>query len=203
MMSRKLSPSLTSSSDFALVMPMLVPRPPFSLSTTTRSSVESLAGSGSSAASGRSSSGSISASGSVPVSPSRSLLLVEGEGVDRLVREALGAHLVGRGAHRAGCIRSARARPASSRRRTRPALGRTPTHSSARTGLLGSLGPLGRREARGVDTRQRSAAATSTHRGADPLPRSRVLPTAAVRALAPGPCRSNRTRRAGAAAPSA
>ena len=36
--SRNVWPSFTSSSDFALVIPMLVPSPPLSLSTTTRSS---------------------------------------------------------------------------------------------------------------------------------------------------------------------
>ena len=38
MMSRNESPSLTSSSDLALVIPMLVPRPPFSFSTSAASS---------------------------------------------------------------------------------------------------------------------------------------------------------------------
>ena len=47
--SRKVWPSFTSSSDFALVIPMLVPRPPFSLRTTARSRSDSSASGSSSA----------------------------------------------------------------------------------------------------------------------------------------------------------
>ena len=65
--SRKVSPSLASISDLACVMPMLVPRPPLSLSTTARSSGPS--SSGSSSKSVTSSTGSIESSGSIPVSP--------------------------------------------------------------------------------------------------------------------------------------
>ena len=68
--SRKVWPSFTSSSDFAFVMPMLVPSPPFSLSTTTRS-IADASPSPSSESEGTSSSGSISLSGTSPCSPAR------------------------------------------------------------------------------------------------------------------------------------
>ena len=72
MMSRKEWPSLTSSSDFAFSIPMLVPRPPLSLITTVRSSASASTSSGSDSASGMSSSCSRSASGSIPDSPATS-----------------------------------------------------------------------------------------------------------------------------------
>src|SRR5215216_8115056 len=56
MTSRKESPSFTSMSDLAVVIPMLVPRPPFSFTTTAWSRVEP-SDSGSSSAFGRSVSG--------------------------------------------------------------------------------------------------------------------------------------------------
>ena len=69
-MSRKVCPSLASISDLALVMPMLVPSPPLSFSTTA---VSTIAGSpsGSSSSVGRSATGSMSLSGSIPEAPSR------------------------------------------------------------------------------------------------------------------------------------
>jgi hypothetical protein len=69
MMSRNVRPSLTSTSDFGPVMPMLVPRPPLSLMTTAWSMTSRASASGSSSASGTSATGSMSASGSTPVSP--------------------------------------------------------------------------------------------------------------------------------------
>jgi hypothetical protein len=68
--SRKLSPSFASISDFARVIPMLVPSPPLSLSTTASSS-----GAPPSSSDSRSttpSAGSISDSGSMPRSPAAS-----------------------------------------------------------------------------------------------------------------------------------
>jgi hypothetical protein len=70
-MSRKVCPALASISDFALVMPMLVPRPPLSLSTTAVSTIAA-SPSGRSSSVGRSSTGSMSLSGSIPEAPSRS-----------------------------------------------------------------------------------------------------------------------------------
>ena len=74
MMSKNVRPSLTSSSDLALVMPMLVPRPPLSLIITVlpSASLPPSGGSGRSAARGRSATGSMSASGSIPVAPASS-----------------------------------------------------------------------------------------------------------------------------------
>ena len=74
MMSRKLSPSLASSSDFAALSPMLVPRPPFSRRTiafwsASRSASESW---GRSSSAGSSLTGSIESSGIRPVSPASS-----------------------------------------------------------------------------------------------------------------------------------
>src|SRR6201991_421359 len=73
MMSRNVRPSLTSTSDFGPLIPMLVPRPPLSLMTTAWSSAPpaSSPASGRSLAAGTSSTGSISLSGRTPVSPSR------------------------------------------------------------------------------------------------------------------------------------
>ena len=68
--SRNVCPSFASISDLARVMPMLVPSPPLSLSTTASSSGAS--SSGRSSNSCGSSTGSISDSGSMPVSPSAS-----------------------------------------------------------------------------------------------------------------------------------
>ena len=68
--SRNVCPSLASISDLAWVMPMLVPSPPLSLSTTAWSSGAS--SSGSESRSWRSPTGSISDSGSMPVAPSAS-----------------------------------------------------------------------------------------------------------------------------------
>ena len=74
MMSRKLWPGRTSSSDFARFMPIEVPRPPFSLITTVElSAARARAGSNAmSACRGRSLTGSRSASLSSPVSPAAS-----------------------------------------------------------------------------------------------------------------------------------
>ena len=70
MMSRKLSPSRTSSSDFARSRPIEVPSPPFSLTTTVpaRPSVGVCSGRSTSASAGMST-GSIDDSGIIPVSP--------------------------------------------------------------------------------------------------------------------------------------
>ena len=74
MMSRKLLPSLASSSDFAPVSPMLVPRPPLRRSTIAFCSASrSASGSdGSSSNSTGSVTGSIESSGISPVSPASS-----------------------------------------------------------------------------------------------------------------------------------
>ena len=68
--SRNESPSLTSSSDFARLIPIDVPSPPLSLITTASSSGASAPGSAS--ASGRSRTGSISSSPISPDSPASS-----------------------------------------------------------------------------------------------------------------------------------
>ena len=75
MMSRKLRPGRTSSSDFALSMPIEVPSPPLSL-TTAVAARAALAASGSvvrSASLGSSAIGSRSDSASIPVSPEASM----------------------------------------------------------------------------------------------------------------------------------
>ena len=70
MMSRKVSPPRTSSSDFARSMPIDVPRPPLSLITAVRPIASRARSSGTSAsASDGESSGSIVDSGTIPVSP--------------------------------------------------------------------------------------------------------------------------------------
>ena len=80
-------------SDLALVMPMLVPRPPLSLSTTA---VSTIAGSpsGSSSSVGQVLDGLDVALGQHPRRALAQLLVVVGEGVDRGVADALGAHLL-------------------------------------------------------------------------------------------------------------
>ncbi len=70
MMSRKLSPSRTSSSDFARSMPIDVPRPPLSLMTAVVDNASRATSSGTCAsASAAMSIGSIVDSGIIPVSP--------------------------------------------------------------------------------------------------------------------------------------
>ena len=70
MMSRKLRPSRTSSSDLARSMPIDVPRPPLSLITAVRPIACFASSSGTSAsASAALSSGSMVDSGTMPVSP--------------------------------------------------------------------------------------------------------------------------------------
>ena len=83
---------MTSISDLARVIPMLVPSPPFSFSTTAWSST-ALTASGSSSASGSVVSGSISDSRIMPCSPCSSELLVVGERLDRDLGQPLRAHL--------------------------------------------------------------------------------------------------------------
>jgi hypothetical protein len=73
MMSRKLRPSLTSSSDLARSIPIEVASPPLSLTTTVRSSARVPSSSLCAAVSRAGlSSGSMVDSGTMPVSPSRS-----------------------------------------------------------------------------------------------------------------------------------
>ena len=150
MMSRNVSPSLTSSSDFGPVIPMLVPRPPLSLMTTVRSSASRAPSS---------SSGSSSASGSV---------------VDRLDL-GLGEHA--RLARRAGARSSARtSRPRRRRRRSRascrarrrgsvtardayPALGRAPARQ---------VGALRRRVSSSISTPSDASFRRATSRSISP-----------------------------------
>ena len=93
-MSRNVGPSLTASSDFGPLIPMLVPRPPLSFTTTVRSSASRAmsSSSGSSAASGSSSTGSISDSGSAPFPRAQALEVVR-ERRDARVRDTVVAHL--------------------------------------------------------------------------------------------------------------
>ena len=73
-MSRKVSPSRTGSSDFALSIPIPVPSPPLSLITTVWSSAARSASASAlrSASLGGLVSGSMSASATIPVSPASS-----------------------------------------------------------------------------------------------------------------------------------
>ena len=96
MMSRKVRPSLTSSADFAPVMPMPVPRPPLSLMTAVFDSA-ARASSSVTFTSPRvwiSPSGSMESSGIVPCAPACELLVVVLEDPDRLGPEAPLAHQV-------------------------------------------------------------------------------------------------------------
>ena len=96
--SRKVWPSFTSSSDLAFVMPMLVPSPPFSLSTTTRSIAD--ASPSPSSDSGRHLVERLDlALGHETLLARAQALLVARERLDRDLGQPLGAHLVGRLAH--------------------------------------------------------------------------------------------------------
>ena len=97
MMSRKVWPSLTSSSDFAFSIPMLVPRPPLSLITTVRSSASRSASSGSRLGLGDVLELLEVVVGQHPRLARHELLVVVLEGGDRRVGHALRLHLLLRG----------------------------------------------------------------------------------------------------------
>ena len=97
--SRNVCPSFTSSSDFAFVIPMLVPSPPFSLSTTTRSSADGSASGRSSGARHLGERLELGLGQGALVALAQQPLVVR-ERVDRDLRQPLLPHLLGRRAHR-------------------------------------------------------------------------------------------------------